>query len=341
MLPSLFPFLALHLIIPLTSASEPAALNRTCTPSHDHLDPSTRKFISDCDAKSFCSLPTNADGGNGTCQARVCRRDEYAFGYAPDGSEPVPPLCADGMFCPDEGSACRPLVALGGACQFNRDDQCQPPSPDVGAALADVQNHAGAMCLRSLCTYANMTKDAPCVYELTNYATAGPGGALSTNTIVRDNCLTATLFCNTHSSRCEPRKPLGATCEYHRDCETDNCQQYVCMASPASPYTVAVWQYACTSLAIISAMAATCIMLALLHKRHRLKAYRETRDYCYEQITYVSPISVNSVFASAEGCGHKQHSTLHHGAAGPKAASLAGLFRGQGLSSAYTDQDSP
>jgi hypothetical protein len=38
----------------------------------------------------------------------------------------------------------------------------------------------------------------------------------------------------------------------------------------------------------MTAMAATCIMLVVMHRRHRLERYEEIRDYCDEQIRYVS-----------------------------------------------------
>ena len=38
----------------------------------------------------------------------------------------------------------------------------------------------------------------------------------------------------------------------------------------------------------MTAMAITCIMLVVMHRRHRLQRYEEIRDYCDEQIRYVS-----------------------------------------------------
>jgi hypothetical protein len=34
----------------------------------------------------------------------------------------------------------------------------------------------------------------------------------------------------------------------------------------------------------VIALAATCAMLTLMHRRQRLRAFHETRDYCYEQV---------------------------------------------------------
>ena len=38
----------------------------------------------------------------------------------------------------------------------------------------------------------------------------------------------------------------------------------------------------------MTAMTATCMMLVVMHRRHRLQRYEEIRDYCDEQIRYVS-----------------------------------------------------
>jgi len=124
------------------SESPPTALGKACSSTSNRLDPRTRTFISDCDTQTFCSGTTN-----GTCIPRQCRREEFPTGYGV--GQTVPALCPLGSFCPDEGDACRPLVAVGGPCQFNRDDQCAPPNIP---GLADYHNFDGSICLRSICT---------------------------------------------------------------------------------------------------------------------------------------------------------------------------------------------
>lgn len=112
-----------------------------CSTANDRLDPSSHRFTSDCDDNTYCSAT------NGTCQPRLCRRDEYPFGFLP--GDPIPPLCPLGAYCPDEGSGCLPLAPAGAACQLNRDDQCAPPKNWV--SLADHQNFNGSLCLHSTC----------------------------------------------------------------------------------------------------------------------------------------------------------------------------------------------
>ncbi|KAH9003021.1 hypothetical protein EDB86DRAFT_3063036 [Lactarius hatsudake] len=281
-----FFLLSLSSALAAVSESPPTALGKACSVASNHLDPRTKKFTSDCDAQTFCSGTVN-----GTCVPRQCQRDEFPFGYSVNQTQPG--LCPEGSFCPDEGDTCRPLVAAGQACQFNRDDQCAPP--DI-PGLADYHNSNGAVCLNSICTYANLTEKKPCTFELSTYEGISAAGVGFTNSIVRDNCQTALHFCNTATKVCEPLRSVGQQCQYHRDCKSAlklkrvtgnqyNCVQNVCASPPEEPVEVTLGQYATTTVAIILAMAATCIMLVVMHRRHRLQRYEEIRDYCDEQIS--------------------------------------------------------
>ena len=126
----------------LAVASEFSSLGKACSVTSSRLDPSTKRFESDCDAQTFCSGIVN-----GTCVPRQCRREEFPFGYS--ANQTTPALCPPRSFCPDEGDACRPLVAVGQPCQFNRDEQCAPPNIP---GLADYHNFDGSVCLHSICT---------------------------------------------------------------------------------------------------------------------------------------------------------------------------------------------
>jgi hypothetical protein len=126
----------------VASESSPSALGKACSITSNRLDPRTKRFTSDCDAQTYCSGIEN-----GTCIPRQCRRDVFPFGYS--ANQTAPALCPTGSFCPDEGDACRPLVAIGQPCQFNRDEQCTPS--DI-PELADSHNFGGSICLHSICT---------------------------------------------------------------------------------------------------------------------------------------------------------------------------------------------
>ncbi|EIM79883.1 uncharacterized protein STEHIDRAFT_163139 [Stereum hirsutum FP-91666 SS1] len=266
----------------------PSTVGRSCSAPNNHLDTLSHKFISDCDPKSFCSSATN-----GTCQPRVCRRDEFAYGYLPD--EVVPSLCPEGAFCPDDGSGCVGQREVGGECEMGRDEQCVAMEgwDSEGAGLGDRMNVNGSVCLKGVCAYANVGINQPCTSEVISHEYKTHDGEHYVNVIARDNCLTASLFCSNDTATCQPVRMVGETCRFHRDCQSVSpspfsnylCLQGSCQSPPNAPYTMAGWQYAVTAISIIAAMATICVMLTLMHKRHRLKNFQETRDYCYEQIT--------------------------------------------------------
>lgn len=97
----------------------------TCNPSHNGLATGTLQYVSDCNATTFC----NSDG---TCQPKGCRRDEFPLGYPLSGIKAngwkldTPDKCDSTQFCPDEGTACQDLLAVGSACQLDRDGERAP-----------------------------------------------------------------------------------------------------------------------------------------------------------------------------------------------------------------------
>ncbi|KAH9481149.1 hypothetical protein JR316_0005669 [Psilocybe cubensis] len=136
-----------------------------CSPKNVKLNPSTHKLISECVETSFCAqppgTPVNATG-LGICFPRLCRRDEYPFGYGTYGGGqgrrknatviPIPPMCPKGTFCPDTGSGCRLEVEIGGQCELARDEQCMapPPNPNVNP------KENKAICLNGVCMYVQI-----------------------------------------------------------------------------------------------------------------------------------------------------------------------------------------
>ncbi|KAJ3933425.1 MAG: hypothetical protein NXY57DRAFT_998863 [Lentinula lateritia] len=246
-----------------------------CSTSRDHLDSNTRKFVSDCSDLAYCS-----GSENGTCLARTCRRDEFPFGYST--SDALPPLCLTGSFCPDEGNGCRTQVNPGGACQMNRDEQCARAVN--WQDFSSPENFYGSICLHSICMYANATIGTPCIIDNTTYTDVGLNGQLYTTVVIRDNCHSPNLYCGQDSLLCEQSKSLGLPCQIDQECEERNCVAGICVVPPETPLRVAPWQYAVTAMCILGAMVATCLMLTLLHKRHRLLRYRELREYYMEQL---------------------------------------------------------
>ncbi|KAI8985566.1 hypothetical protein BD414DRAFT_515365 [Trametes punicea] len=248
----------------------------SCSTDNDRLDPASHKFLSDCDETTFCTGAVN-----GTCQLRQCRRDEFPFGFA--NVTALPPLCGSGMYCPDEGSGCKPLVAVGGTCQMDRDDQCAAPPNWVD--LASNQNFNGSLCLRSTCLYANMTLGQPCILDDVTYIDVGPDGEQFSNTVTRHNCKAPQFSCDAGLKVCVPTKALGASCSSDQECQSFNCATNgVCADPPETPRHVEAWQVVLTGLSIIAAMSATVLTLTLVHKRLRLQRYREIREYYDEQV---------------------------------------------------------
>lgn len=133
-----------------------------CSTADNKLQVGSFQFWSDCNSVTFCT-------DQGICKPKGCRRDEFPFGYAQNAD--LPPKCPSGQFCPDEGSACQRVLAVGSPCQLNRDginvvfslriwltsilDQCEPP-PNF-QALRDTSgrglNFNGSVCLNNVCMY--------------------------------------------------------------------------------------------------------------------------------------------------------------------------------------------
>src|SRR6267154_3526314 len=68
--------------------------------------------------------------------------------------------------------------------------------------------------------YANVTEKQPCVFELSTYSEIDVSGTGFLNTVVRDNCETARVFCDTTTQVCERLRLVGQQCQYHRDCQS-------------------------------------------------------------------------------------------------------------------------
>lgn len=216
-----------------TISEVPSTLGRPCSSSNNHVDPLYFKFISDCDAKTFCSAPSN-----GTCQPRLCRQDEFLYGYLP--GEPLPPLCPDRSFCPDDGSGCMEQKAVGEPCEMGRDEQCAPMQDWKELGVADKMNVNGSICLKGVCSYvfilslsirpyrtiigihryANIGMNQPCSSEVISHEYKAHDGQHYINLIARDNCLTASLFCDNQTAICQPSKGAGESCMFHRDCQS-------------------------------------------------------------------------------------------------------------------------
>jgi hypothetical protein len=160
----------------------------------------------------------------------------YFSGYTQ--GEIVPPLCPHGTFCPDEGSGCKALMAIGQSCQLGRNEQCAPP-PNW-SYLASGLNFNGSLCLNGKCRfvalwhllslsshhsvghsrYANITLGQACQIENTTYLGLDLTGEPIKTTVIRDDCHTPELFCDTTTMLCEHTKVTGSTCQTDGECKT-------------------------------------------------------------------------------------------------------------------------
>ena len=198
-----------------------------CNQGDNRLQTGTYQFWSDCTATTYCA-------DSGTCQPKGCRKDDFPFGYA-QGSHEIPDKCPRGQFCPDEGSSCQSLLAVGSQCQLNRDgalspfswlyvcsfdllDQCEAP-PNF-RELADTTgrglNSNGSVCLNNICMWANVTLQNPCVVENTAYIAYEVGGEYI-NIVSRGNCAPG-LYCDSVQKVCFNEKSIGDSCDGDKEC---------------------------------------------------------------------------------------------------------------------------
>ncbi|GAA5950186.1 hypothetical protein JCM3765_004235 [Sporobolomyces pararoseus] len=229
--------LFVHSLAAILAATRLVVLaQEACSPAKDKLSDQTHNFDSDCNATQYCIPTTVGDGSSvsGTCGYRTCRKDEYPFGF---GNTTLPPLCSVGEYCPDRGDGCRPLIALNGACELNRDDECAPPADQtLQARLSSPTNHNGSMCLNSLCVYANVEQDQACTVSNTVYTGYGDDGTAYTDVVTRDNCING-HYCDPQSLTCVPSLPVKAHCISNRSCSTSICSTTTgtCSPPPSKP----------------------------------------------------------------------------------------------------------
>jgi len=246
-----------------------------CSTSDNRLQTGSFQFWSDCNSVTFCT-------DQGICTPKRCRKDEFPFGYAQGAT--LPPKCPTGQFCPDEGSECQALLAVGSLCQLNRDDQCEaPPNFQV---LADTSgrglNFNGSVCLNNLCMWANTTLGANCTVENTPYIAYGASGEFI-DIVSRGNCQLG-LYCDSGSKLCMSSKALGVTCSADKECDSWNClSSGVCGESAATPRHFGVWVYVLVALGIIGGMSGTLTGLYVTHRKQREQERAKRAQYWREQ----------------------------------------------------------
>ncbi|KAI0035876.1 hypothetical protein K488DRAFT_76341 [Vararia minispora EC-137] len=266
----------------------PRATTYTCNPARNGLATGTLQYVSDCNATTFCQA-------DGTCAAKGCRRDEFPLGYPQGGFKadgvplPTPPKCDNGQFCPDEGSSCQSLIAVGGQCQLDRDDSCQPPSnfKDLRDTSGFGLNVNGSVCLNFVCMWANVTVGQQCVVENVGYITYGANSTEFVDIVSRDNCMIGNYCDATQSPHvCVARKALAASCSADKECQSYNCNNGACGLRVDTPRRFGTWVYVVIAVCIFGGIIGTLVALFFIHARQR-DAEREKRlQYWREQNAY-------------------------------------------------------
>ncbi|GJE95852.1 hypothetical protein PsYK624_120430 [Phanerochaete sordida] len=281
-----------------------------CSVGNQKLEFGTYQFQTDCDSTTFCN-------SSGLCDHKGCRKDEYPFGY-PKNSD-FPPRCDSGLFCPDEEDQCLPVLAVGSACQFDRDDECEgPPNfKDLADKTGYGLNVNGSVCLNNVCMWANATLGNTCVVENTAYTVYSSSNE-SIDIVSRDNCSPG-LYCDSQHMVCMQMKNLGDSCDADKECSTFNClASGVCGKSADSPEHVAFWVYIIVGVCIFGGMLATLIGMYCFHRGHR-QAEREKRlQYWREQnafrqnIMQMQETARHSIMSLPGGGPNSPRSTLYN-----------------------------
>ncbi|GAA98141.1 hypothetical protein E5Q_04824 [Mixia osmundae IAM 14324] len=262
-----FPF---DQVEPVIQTRQDATVMSACNVLNNGLQPGSYKFVSDCaDGTEYC------DPSSSTCRPRKCRRSEYPYGFSSDeNAADLPPRCAAGTFCPDEGDGCLPLVPVGQACQLNRDDECAPPPANLG--LLNQRNNAGVICLNFQCVYGNVTLGNSCILDNFVYTAYAADGTQTPYITSRDNCVSG-LYCEASSRQCEVQLNRGSACSANKQCSSYVCgPQGVCLVpldtAPSGSVAVAV----IVALLVIVALGLIFSTAAVFG--HRIRASRAKRD---------------------------------------------------------------
>ncbi|KAF8590989.1 hypothetical protein K439DRAFT_1657080 [Ramaria rubella] len=274
------------------SASTNKNANGTCSQSHNQLQVGTYQLTTDCADTNFCSSA-------GQCEPKGCRRDEFPLGYAQDA--PLPPRCRSDQFCPDEGDQCQSLLAVGSACQLNRDDECAPP-PNASELSNPLSNHNGSVCINFQCMWANVTLGQTCVDEQMPYIAYGEGNSEFIYVVSRGNCRPG-LYCDAAQKVCMQEKAFGVSCTADKECQSNNClASLTCGIPPQAPKHFGVWVYIVVGLGILfgerhlnvfvylsdefTGMVGTLVGLFFIHRRTREQEREKRTQYWREQSAF-------------------------------------------------------
>ncbi|KAK1923443.1 hypothetical protein DB88DRAFT_491269 [Papiliotrema laurentii] len=262
-----------------------SGLGQACDQANNHYDANTWALISNCDYQTYCA-------DNGTCASRGCRKDIYPFGYNDVPFNELPPMCPQGQFCPDESDRCMDQVPVGGTCQKDRDDECQPP-PDF-KQWAGYLNVNGSICLNYTCYWANVSVGQTCVNDNTRYTAYQDNGNAYAFIVSRDNCANG-LYCDAPTLQCIRQNEVGAACTAHKECISYNCESNgKCGRAADEPIHPPAYSYVLVGLGIVILIVGVMVSLWLFHRKSRKENQIRLEQYYNEQVAYRQSIMTMS-----------------------------------------------
>ncbi|TEB38191.1 hypothetical protein FA13DRAFT_1751902 [Coprinellus micaceus] len=227
-----------------------------CSVANNRLQEGTFQFWSECTSSNYCDEVENI------CKPKRCRRDDFPFGY--EKGAHLPDKCKKGQFCPDEGTDCQEVLAVGSPCQLNRDELADT----TGRGL----NVNGSVCLNNVCQYVENT-------PYTAYSLSGE----FINIVSRGNCRVG-LYCDSATKQCRQNKALGEECTADKECDSMNCDaNSKCAIAAATPHKFGIYAYVLVALGILAGMGGTLTGLYLSHRKQRDREREKRLQYWREQ----------------------------------------------------------
>ncbi|KAG2237477.1 hypothetical protein INT48_005510 [Thamnidium elegans] len=200
---------------------------------------------------------------NNTCNYKACSNTDFIQGWD-IAAHKLPERCNNQMYCPDNGSQCTPLVAIGDRCELQRDDECSGKD---------------SICLNSTCYVKGSPLGGNCGSDRTDYTSYDAKGFALQQTIIRDNCTEGT-YCNDENHTCIGSKALEKACWQDRECLSGTCSDDgYCMNGPDVFHTIATWLWAVLGCSIFVFVLLILGVLWILHRYQSRKEHEKSAKF--------------------------------------------------------------
>ncbi|KAG2176395.1 hypothetical protein INT43_005629 [Umbelopsis isabellina] len=254
------PLLLLWLTAPLLITA--VTFGQACDPTTSHLN-AYLTYVDACDDPSGMY----ACASNNTCAFKTCVNTNYLKNWS-NTTHKFPSRCTGTKFCPDNGLQCLPMVAQGGACELDRDDEC------AGGAYS--------ICLNRVCSIKGVPVEGNCVIESTQFAYMDQNGEEAEGTYERDNC-TVGAYCE--NTKCIAGLPNGAPCTQDRVCFSNSCYNDgvggagFCGNPPDSFKEVPISTWAAIGVSVLVFMLLILLALWFLHRYQSKKEHAKIQRF--------------------------------------------------------------